>query len=141
MESNVTIQPLTPSNYHVWKMKVIIVLKNKGLYRVIMETKKEPTTTKHKEKSFNKCDQAFGFLCLNLSFELLFHVENKKTSNQVWEALDKLFGEIDELRIHELENQLLGLSLRSFSTLQYFFSKFKSLKLQLKDCGIDKKED
>jgi hypothetical protein len=40
-----------------------------------------------------------------------------------------------------LENELISLSLSNFNTIQDFFTKFKSLLLQLKLCGIDKKEE
>jgi hypothetical protein len=39
-----------------------------------------------------------------------------------------------------LENELISLSLSNFDTIQDFFTKFKSLFLQLKLCGIDKME-
>lgn len=52
MDCNVTIQPLSPFNYHDWNMKVILVLKNKSLFRVTMETEKEANVAKDKEKLF-----------------------------------------------------------------------------------------
>ena len=52
-----------------------------------------------------------------------------------------LFGKIDEMRGHSLENELVSLSLRNFESLQVYLSKFKSLVLQLKQCGIEKKDE
>ena len=45
------------------------------------------------------------------------------------------------MRGHELENELISLSPSPFDIVQDFFMKFKSLRLQLKECGIDKKDD
>ena len=42
---------------------------------------------------------------------------------------------------HQIENELISLSSSSFESLQLYFSKFKALILQLKQCGIEKKEE
>ena len=52
-----------------------------------------------------------------------------------------LFGKIDEMRGHQIKNVLISLSPNSFESLQLYFSKFKALVLQLKQCGIEKKEE
>ena len=56
--------------------------------------------------------------------------------HQVWEKLSELFGKTDEMRGHQIENELISLSPNSFESLQLYFSKFKALVLQLKQCGI-----
>ena len=38
-------------------------------------------------------------------------------------------------------NDLISLSPSSFESLQLYFSKFKALVLQLKQCGIEKKKE
>ena len=45
------------------------------------------------------------------------------------------------MRGHQIENELISLSPNSFESLQLYFSKFKALVLQLKQCGIKKKDD
>ena len=45
------------------------------------------------------------------------------------------------MRGHQIENELISLSPNSFESLQLYFSMFKALVLQLKLCGIEKKED
>ena len=45
------------------------------------------------------------------------------------------------MRGHQIENELTSLSPNSFESLQLYFSKFKALVLQLKQCGIEKKDD
>ena len=63
------------------------------------------------------------------------------TPNEVWMNLEDFFGNTDEMRGHQLENELISLSDTHFETIQYFFTKFKSLVLQLKQCGTEKKEE
>ena len=45
------------------------------------------------------------------------------------------------MRGHEIENELISLSPSSFKSLQLYFSKFKALVLQLKQCWIENKEE
>ena len=45
------------------------------------------------------------------------------------------------MRGFQQENELISLSPSSFKSLQVYFSKFKALVLQLKQCGIEKKDD
>ena len=101
----------------------------------------EPNSTVEKSKYFNRLCDAFGLLCLTISGELLFHVDSLTTPNEVWVKLESLFGKINELRGHQLKNELISLSPAHFETIQEFFTKFKSLVLQLKQCGIEKKKD
>ena len=47
----------------------------------------------------------------------------------------------NELRAHQLEIELFSLSPSNFDSLEGFFTKFKSLSLILKKCGIEKEYD
>ena len=48
-----------------------------------MGTEVEPTVDAEKPKWFNRCDEAYGLLCLSVSPDLLFH---KEASHPVKEA-------------------------------------------------------
>ena len=64
----------------------------KGFYRVTMDTKEEPASVTYKAKFLNKKDKAFGFLCLSVSQDLLFHLSGLKTPKEIWEKLETLYG-------------------------------------------------
>ena len=66
---------LTPFNYFDWKAKMVIQLRSKCLYRVTMGTKVELNSVVEKSKLFNRIDESFGILCLNISKYFLFHVD------------------------------------------------------------------
>ena len=42
---------------------------------------------------------------------------------------------------NKIENDLISLIPSSFESMQLYFSEFKALVLQLKQCGIEKKEE
>ena len=62
-----SIELLTPFNFHSWKGDMEIQLHARGLYRVTMDTKEEPSFVTDKAIFLNKKDEAFGFLCLFIS--------------------------------------------------------------------------
>ena len=86
-------------------------------------------------------NKAYGLLCLSISRDLLFHLDSLTSPNEVWEKLEDIFGKTDEMRGHQIENDLISLSPSRFESLQLYFTKFKALVLQLKQCGIEKKEE
>ena len=120
---------------------MVIQLIYKGLFKVTMGTEVEPDSTVENSKYFKRLDEEFGLSCLSISRDILFHVDILTTQNDVWQKLEALFGTTNQLRGHHLENELIFLSLTHFETIQDFFTKFKSLVLQLKQCGIEKKMD
>ena len=113
----------------------------KGLYRVTMEKEAEPNAAAKKIKWHNRRDEAYGLLCLSISKYLLFHLDGLTSPNEVWDNIVEIFGNIYEMRGHQIENELISLSPINFKSLKLYFSKFKTLVLQLKQRGIEKKEE
>ena len=91
---------LTPFNYFEWKPNVLLLLRSKGLYMFTMGNEPDLNSVVEKSKYFNRMDEAFGLLCLSVSPELLFHVENASTPNEVWTTLEGLSKKHDILCGH-----------------------------------------
>ena len=79
-----------------------ILLREKGLYRVTMETEAEPNAAAKKIKWHNRRDEAYGLLCLSISRDFLFHLDGLTSPNEVWEKLKDIFGNTDEMRGHQI---------------------------------------
>ena len=97
-----------------------------------MGTDNVPNSVMEEFKYFNRLDEAFRMLCPSISRDILFHVDSITTPNEVWLKIESLFGKTDEMRGHQLENELISMSPTHFETIHDFFTKFKSLVLQLK---------
>ena len=123
---------LNPFNLFEWKAKMEILLREKGLYRVTMATEAEPNAAANNIKWHTMRDEAYGLLCLIISRDLLFHLDALTSPNEVSENIEDIFGNTDEMRGHQLKNELISLSPTSFESLQLYFSKFKAHILQLK---------
>ena len=101
---------LTPFNFFEWKAEMEILLREKGLYKVTMEIEVEPNAAAEKIKWHNRRDEAYGLLCPSISRDLLFHLDGLTSPSEVWEKLVDLFGKIDEMRGHQIENELISLT-------------------------------
>jgi hypothetical protein len=86
-------------------------------------------------------DEAFKTICSLISPNFLFHISSCKNPNESCTNLEGIFGKHDEMRGHMLEVELLTLNPKSFNNIQYLFTKFKDLLLQLKACGVDKSKE
>ena len=82
-----------------------------------MGTEIEPNSIVDKAKYLNRLDEAFGMLCLNTSSDILFHVDNLRTPNEVWIKLESLFVKTDEMRGHQIENELISLIPPHYETI------------------------
>ena len=108
---------LTQLKYNKWKAEMMIQLRSKGLYRVTMGTKTEPNSVVEKSKYFNRLDDAFKMVCLRILRDILFHVDNTTTPNQLRLKIESLFGNTYEMRGHQLKNELISLSPTHFEMI------------------------
>ena len=106
-----------------------------------MDTEPEPGSAIDKSRFLNNKDEAFGFLRLSISWDLLFHLSGLKTPKEIWDKLEALYGKQDDLRVYQLENELMSLQPSNFDTLNEFFTKFKHVVLLLKQCKVEKEDD
>ena len=87
-----SVDLLTPYNFHSWKGDMEIPLHSRGIYRVTMETEDELGNSIDKSIFLNKKDEAFGFLCLSISRDLLFHLSILKNPKEIWDKLETMYG-------------------------------------------------
>ena len=64
-----------------------------------------------------------------------------KAPKEVLDNISSLFDKQDDLRIYQLENEMMSLNQTNFETLNDFFTKFKHLVFQLKLCKVEKEDD
>ena len=100
----------------------------------------EPIEDDKKIKWENRCDEAHGLIGMSISIDLRFHISRIDEPDQAWEKLESVFGKYNEIRGHQFENELISLNPNDFSCIQYYLSKYKTLKLLCVEWKI-KKED
>jgi hypothetical protein len=57
-----------------------------------MGTNTEPISAIEKSKYLNQMDEAYGTICSLISPELLFRISSYKNPNEVWTAMEGIFG-------------------------------------------------
>ena len=117
-----------------------VLLRTKNLFRITEETKEVPVLNHDKEKYWNRLDEAHGYLFSSVSQDLWFHIQGLKNPKEIWDKISSLFDKQDEMRVHQLENDLITLNPSKFESLNEFFTKFKNLIYQLKQWKVDKDE-
>ena len=55
--------------------------------------------------------------------------------------MEILYGKQDDLRVYQLDNELMSLQPSNCETLNDFFTKFKYIVLLLKQCKVEKEDD
>ena len=121
-----------PFNYVDLREYIQVSLRKLIPYKMTMGQETKPHHLVEKKKFLNQLDEAFGFICVDMSSDLLFNIKGLKTPKEAWDKLELFFGKKDELQGHILENELIALQPSSFERIQQFFTKFKSLALQCK---------
>ena len=77
---------------------------------------------------------------MSISTNLRFHISGIDEPDKAWEKLESVFGKHNEIQDHQLKNKLISLNPTDFSCIQYYLSKYKTLRLLCAECKI-KKED
>ena len=104
-----------------------VLLHTKKLFRLTKERKAVPILNHDKEKYLNRLDEAHGYLFSLVYRDLRFHIQGLKTPKEIWDKLAYLFDKQNEMRVHQLENDLITLNPYKCKSLNEFFTKFKNL--------------
>ena len=112
------------------------VLWSRGLFKITSGKEIEPTDDDKKIKWANRCDEARGLIGMSISTDLWFHISGIDEPNAAWDKLESVFGKHNEIRGHQLENELISLNPSDFSCIQDYLSKYKTLKLLCAECKI-----
>ena len=75
---------------------------------------------------------------MSISTDLRFHISEIDEPNIAWEKLEYVFAKHNEIRGHQLKNELLSLNPNDFSCSQDYLSKYKTFRLLCVECKIKK---
>ena len=116
------------------------VLRSRGIFRITSGKETKPIHDDKKIKWENKCDEAHGLIGMAISIDFRFHISDIDEPDKAREKLESVFGKHNEIRGHQLENELISLNPSDFSCIQDYLSNYKTLRLLCEECKI-KRED
>jgi hypothetical protein len=105
------------------------VLRSKVFYQNILGKEKEPINDEMKFKWDNKNGEAHGQIGMSISPDLRFHLQEMDDPKKAWKKIEYVFGKHNITRAHQIENQLMNLSPKYFHCIEYYLSKFKTLRI------------
>ena len=85
-----------------------------------------------------KHSDSYASLFPGSSFPSLRIEDSKGNLGQI---RNPVYGKQDDLRVYQLDNELMSLQPSNFETLNDFFTKFKHIVLLLKQCKVEKEDD
>ena len=115
-------------------------LQSRGLFRITSGNEIEPTDGDKKIKWENRCDETRGLIRMSISTNLWFLISGIDEPDKAWKKLESMCGKHNEIRGHQLENELISLNPNDYSCIQYYLSKYKTLIILCEEWKI-KKED
>ena len=89
----ISVPPLSSFNYNVWKLKMIAYLKIHEIFDVSIGDVKMPEFDDEKSIWFNKCDRAYGAMCLSIPPRMCYLIDAVEFPSEIWSRLDKAFGQ------------------------------------------------
>ena len=99
---------------------MVDILRSKGIYRIATRLKTKPSNDDKVAKWENKQDQARGLIRISIAQDLWFHVLDIETPHEALDKLNTVFGIQNQIRAHQLENELLTLDPNNLSSIEDF---------------------
>ena len=87
-DTRVTIAKFDGENFHLWKFKMQMMLKNKGLWDTLEGGNGGKAVGEAEWK--RKEERALALIVLSLSDGQLMHVQNSSTAKEAWEKLSNI---------------------------------------------------
>ena len=109
------------------------LLRSKGLYLITLGKEKAPIDVDKKAKWDNRNDKEHGLIGISISPDLRYHLQDIDEPKEAWDTIESVFGKINIIQAQQLENQILTLSPNDFSCLGDYLSRFKTLKMYVKN--------
>jgi hypothetical protein len=75
---------------------------------------------------------------MSISLNIIFHLDCLDSLVESSKKLNSVFGIKNEIQSFQLESELLSLDPSNFPSIEYYLSKYKTLKLLLEGCKVPK---
>jgi hypothetical protein len=138
-DTKLTVEKFKGENFHLWKFRMMMLMKEKGVWGVIDEEWEAGETEKGGVK--RKEDKAMALIVLSLSDAQLLHVQTALTAKEAWLKL---------IEVHErkgLANKLylcrkfLTITMEEGDSMIAHINKVKTLAQQLEAIGEKLREE
>ena len=85
-----------PYNYYEWKTMILLHLRSKNLYQIVMGIEIEPMSEDEKSDWLNRY-MAYGIFGLSMSHDIIYEIGNIESLHEIWTTLKGLYGDENDL--------------------------------------------
>ncbi|KAL7584618.1 uncharacterized protein LOC111910249 [Lactuca sativa] len=128
---------LTPTNYHVWAVKVKSIIDAHGIWETV-----EPKTS-DKAPDQKKSKQALAFLFQAIPEDMVLQMASYTDPKQMWDGLKTQYLRVDRVRtarLATLKMELESLRMKEDETVDDFVTKLSGLASKVRSLGYELEE-
>ena len=92
MDKLTTIPKFEGPEFHTWQIKIQLLLIERDLWSIVNGTIQKPQDADEITKWMAKDQRASALIGLGLSDAYLHHIDLSRTSKEIWDGLNILFG-------------------------------------------------
>ena len=139
MDKLSTIPKFEGLEFHTWQIKIQLLLIEKDLWDIVNGTIQKPQDADEITNWTAKDHRASALIGLGLSDAYLHHIDLSKTSKEIWDGLNTLFGSQASSAKMSIKQKLFRLKMNEGDNIVQHISTFHSLLNQL--AGVNSKID
>jgi hypothetical protein len=135
-DTKITIEKFSGENYHLWKFKMMMVLKEKGLWEFVEGKELDPAASEKERNDFKRREErALALLVLSLSDAQLLHVQPALTAKEAWLKLSEVHERKGLANKLYLRRKFLTVKMEEGDGMQAHINKVKTMAQQLTAIG------
>ena len=138
-DTRITIAKFDGENFHLWKFKMQMMLKNKGLWDTVEGGNGGKAVGESEWK--RKEERALALIVLSLSDGQLMHVQNSSTAREAWDKLCNIHERKGLANKLYLRRKFLTAKMEEGGSMAGHINKIKMMAQQLEAIGAPASED
>ena len=135
--SRYRIKPLSTTNYYSWSNKIELVLRGKGLWKLVTGDEQEPAAGDESviAKFARRRDVAVTTILLSIEESCLSPVMNLRDPIEIWRTLRETFQSVSEASIDAYLSRYQNLKMKGSEGVMDYVNRLKMVENQLYDIG------
>ena len=122
-------------DFRAWKFRIMLVIREQGLVKHVLEDVPEPEEDEAKEKYFKDQVKAMRIIADSIKNHLIPQVSSLETPKQMLDSLTRMFEGKNINRKMALRQQLKNVKMQSSESMHSYFSRANQIKEQLEAIG------
>ena len=130
-------EKLDGSNYQVWKVKMKMLLQERGLWDIVMGEECPPKGAGEDALKYQKKEQsAFNSICLNVKDKLLIQCSRAKTARNAWKALEDTYQSCSAAKKMYLRRKFFTTKMVPGEDMKTLINKITLLVDEMESVGV-----